>query len=154
MSNQSNGRPNGGYLFPNKKDPNLDFRGKLNVDGVDHVITGAYLERDGETVISLAVENVTSHGFLAPNQQKTADKHPDVRGRLTVSGKEFAVSGWNKPREEGVMISFALTDPANIPRRDNDQAQKPEPSRAEAPKSDASGGGLDSMGDIFDGLPG
>ena len=149
MSNQSRGRPNGGYLFPNKKDPQLDFRGKLNVDGTDYVLTGAYLERDGDTVISLALEGVVSHGFLA-NNTKTKETQPDFRGTLTVSEKEVRLSGWNKPKENETMISLAVSDMAayneNAPKTD-----KPSSAPSSAPAASSS---LDDMGDIFSGLPG
>lgn len=54
---ESTGRPNQGYLFPNKKahDRQPDFRGRVNVAGTDYLLSGWVRPKDGEEMISLSV---------------------------------------------------------------------------------------------------
>lgn len=39
-------------------------------------------------------------GFLMQNV-KANDKQPDVRGTITIDGKEYELSGWNKTSRNG-----------------------------------------------------
>lgn len=54
---ESTGRPNQGYLFPNKKahDRQPDFRGRVNVNGTEYLLSGWVRPKDGEEMISLSV---------------------------------------------------------------------------------------------------
>lgn len=57
MSEQNRSRSNQGYLYPNKRtsDKQPDYRGKLNVNGSDFLVSGWIREKDGEKMISLAL---------------------------------------------------------------------------------------------------
>jgi hypothetical protein len=61
-----------------------------------------------------------NRGYLAPNK-KGRDTHPDWRGRLTIEGKEYLLSGWfkdvTKDGQTVQIISFEATDPATLPPR-------------------------------------
>lgn len=56
MSESSN-RQNQGYLFPNKKahDRQPDFRGRVNVNGEEFLLSGWIRPKDGEEMISISV---------------------------------------------------------------------------------------------------
>lgn len=53
--------------------------------------------------------NKPNVGYLFPNEKKN-DKSPDWRGKLTVDGKEFWVSGWNKAKDSKQMITVTITE--------------------------------------------
>lgn len=40
-------------------------------------------------------------GFLARNDKKESDKHPDFRGSITVDGAEYWLSGWVRQGKPG-----------------------------------------------------
>lgn len=68
---ESPGRPNQGYLFPNKKahDRQPDFRGRVNVGGTDYLLSGWLRPKDGEDMISLSVTDpatLPARGGSAP----------------------------------------------------------------------------------------
>ncbi|CAB4197141.1 hypothetical protein UFOVP1304_15 [uncultured Caudovirales phage] len=48
----------------------------------------------------MAYDNSNS-GFLARNDKKQSDKHPDFRGAATVAGTEYWLSGWVKEGKPG-----------------------------------------------------
>lgn len=100
-----------------------------------------------------------NQGYLYPNEQRANDRQPHFRGKLTVNGKEFLVSGWNRDKDGQTMISLSVTDPATMPPRQGGgqggnqgggQGGGQGSRGASAPAPSASGG----LGDIFDGLPG
>lgn len=89
-------------------------------------------------------------GYLFPNK-KAHDAQPDFRGKLTVDGKEWLVSGWEREKDGERMISLAVTDPSALPpRKAPPSGQGAAPAPASAPAPAAQGGGL---GSIFDDLP-
>jgi len=48
-------------------------------------------------------------GILFPNDRKSTEKQPDLKGSVTVNGQEFYVSGWKKQGARGEFVSLALT---------------------------------------------
>ncbi len=48
-------------------------------------------------------------GYLFPNEKKN-EKSPDWRGKLSVDGREFWVSGWKKTKDSKEMITVSLTE--------------------------------------------
>lgn len=63
-------------------------------------------------------------GYLFPNK-KTNDRQPDFRGKFTINGKEYLLSGWSRAKDGDNMITIQATDPATLP-----------------PKTGGSGGGF------------
>lgn len=61
-------------------------------------------------------------GYLFRNADKRTEKQPDFRGKMTVGGKEWLVSGWTRMKDGSEMISISLTDPATLPPRENGAA--------------------------------
>lgn len=57
-------------------------------------------------------------GYLFKNADKRAEKQPDYRGKMNISGKEWLLSGWIRTKDGEEMISISLTDPATLPQRD------------------------------------
>lgn len=108
-------------------------------------------------------------GYLFPNEAKRTDAQPDYRGKITMDGKEFLLSGWKKDKDGREMITISATDPATLPSRPSQsgapaassQRSNPAPQRQGPPSppaggqsSNQSGGSLDQgFGDIFDNLP-
>ena len=105
-------------------------------------------------------------GYLFPNKNKSNEKQPDYRGKLTKDGKEWLVSGWKKMKDGDEMISISLTDPDSIPQRPGAAggyqapAQKPAGAASpftapQAPQQSPQGGGCSDLDDIeglFDGF--
>lgn len=103
-------------------------------------------------------------GYLFKNANKNSEKQPDFRGKVTVNGKEFLVSGWSRVKDGEDMISISLTDPASLPPRDGAarpaQASSsggsfnraPAPAPASAPKSFQPQGQTTQQGGIDDDL--
>lgn len=91
----------------------------------------------------------TNQGYLFPNN-KTNDRQPDYRGKLSVEGKEFLVSGWLREKDGEKMISLSLTDPATLPTSQKGGGG----SRGDGGGSSSSGASDTGLGDIFEGLPG
>lgn len=95
-----------------------------------------------------------NRGYLFPNTNKTNPSQPDFRGKLTVNGEEFALSGWNRDKDtpEGkvVMISVEATPASELPTRQGGAA----PAAAGAPASRApapaaAAGAADPDGAVF-----
>lgn len=91
----------------------------------------------------------TNQGYLYPNN-KSNDRQPDYRGKLSVEGKDFLVSGWIREKDGEKMISLALTDPATVPASQGG-GQKPSGASGSGGSQSSGDSGL---GDIFEGLPG
>jgi hypothetical protein len=46
-------------------------------------------------------------GSLSLNTKKEKDTHPDYKGKITVDGKTYWLSGWSKTNDSGDWISLA-----------------------------------------------
>lgn len=62
MSDSNNSRQNQGYLYPNERanDRQPNFRGKLNIDGKEWLVSGWTREKEGKEMISLALTDPAS----------------------------------------------------------------------------------------------
>ena len=40
-------------------------------------------------------------GTLRPNQQKTSDKHPALKGHCNINGTEYWIAAWSNTSEDG-----------------------------------------------------
>ncbi len=58
-------------------------------------------------------------GYLYINKQKTAEKQPDWRGKVTINGVEYLISGWERMQNGDKMISLKVTDPKDLPAAGN-----------------------------------
>ena len=58
-------------------------------------------------------------GVLFPNDKKTNDSHPNMKGSIMVAGVEYWISGWAKQGKNGKFVGLAVMpkDTANIPAK-------------------------------------
>ena len=61
-------------------------------------------------------------GSIAKNDRKEKDSHPDIKGKATVNGVDYWVSGWLKENDRGKWYSLSFT-PKDAP------AEQPQPAR-------------------------
>lgn len=52
-------------------------------------------------------------GYLFVNKKKTG-KQPDYRGKITIEGKEYWLSGWESEKDGEKMWSLSATDPSTV----------------------------------------
>lgn len=50
-------------------------------------------------------------GFLTENKFKTGEKHPDVKGKINVNGKDYEIAGWQKTNDRGSYYSLKVSEP-------------------------------------------
>lgn len=80
----------------------------------------------------MAYDNNNS-GFLARNDNRSSEKHPEFKGAATVGGAEYWVSGWVRQGKPGskmagknfFSLSFTPKEERPAPR------QKPQPQKDE-----------------------
>lgn len=65
-------------------------------------------------------------GSLSKNERKEKETHPDVKGKATINGVEYWISGWTKENDNGKWLSLSFE-----PKED-----KPEPKRAASKEAD------------------
>jgi hypothetical protein len=47
-------------------------------------------------------------GSLSKNQRKEKETHPDYKGKATIGGIEYWISGWKKENDSGPWLSLAF----------------------------------------------
>ena len=52
-------------------------------------------------------------GRLGPNKNKTSDKHPNLKGSITIEGREYWLSGWVNHNDDGTKW-ISLTAEAKV----------------------------------------
>lgn len=52
--------------------------------------------------------NKDNSGSLSRNQRKEKDSHPDMKGKATIAGVEYWISGWTKENEKGKWLSLSF----------------------------------------------
>lgn len=58
-----------------------------------------------------------SGGYLIQNEKQN-DRQPDLKGKVTIDGKEWLLSVWSKGQKDGKdFYSVSATDPATMPKR-------------------------------------
>jgi hypothetical protein len=72
-------------------------------------------------------------GSLAKNDRKEKDSHPDIKGKATIDGREYWISGWMKENDRGKWYSLSF-QPKDAP---------PEPARGGGAKPGKAAAGLD-----------
>lgn len=77
----------------------------------------------------------TNRGVLFKNEDKKSDKHPDYSGRLNVDGVEYFFDGWRKTSESGRQFLSV-----SVKRKQQRQAEEPQPSKAQRAKAFQAGG--------------
>lgn len=57
-------------------------------------------------------------GSLSLNAKKEKDTHPDYKGKITIEGKTYWLSGWSKTNDSGDWISLSakLADGTSAPK--------------------------------------
>jgi hypothetical protein len=58
-------------------------------------------------------------GSFSANKRKEKDTHPDIKGKATISGVDYWISGWKKENDNGIWYSLAFEPkdaPAEQPR--------------------------------------
>jgi uncharacterized protein (DUF736 family) len=50
-------------------------------------------------------------GFLSKNKYKKEEKHPDIKGKINVGGKDYDLAGWEKTNDNGKYYSLKLSEP-------------------------------------------
>lgn len=53
----------------------------------------------------------TNRGVLSKNKNKTEDKHPDIKGKINVEGKDYDLAGWSKTNDKGTYYSLKISIP-------------------------------------------
>jgi hypothetical protein len=48
-------------------------------------------------------------GSLSKNDRKEKDSHPDIKGKATIGGVEYWISGWRKENDRGAWYSLSFT---------------------------------------------
>jgi uncharacterized protein (DUF736 family) len=51
----------------------------------------------------------TNRGVLFKNDKKTADNHPDYKGKINTGGEDFWLSAWIKDGDKGKYMSLSVT---------------------------------------------
>lgn len=110
----------------------------------------------------------SNRGYIAPNQ-KSNDRQPDWRGKATLDGKLWLVSGWFKnvtdnKGQTAQIVSLEYTDPDTLPPKPDQgsgqtyqaQSSSGAPSNSAAPSGQQTGsaggdGGAGVFDDIFGG---
>jgi len=80
----------------------------------------------------MAYEPRDGDGSLFPNDYKTTDKHPDMRGSLKLGGVEYQISAWEKQGQRGQFLSLRVE-----PKRDRQQQQQQPPKQQQRPEPGA-----------------
>ena len=110
-----------------------------------------------------------SRGYLIQNEKKH-DRQPDLRGKVTIEGKEWNLAVWAKGQKDGKdFFSIEASDPALAPNRaqagqspgqsgpsgsqGQGSNQSYRPSQPSAPSHDGGGKVDEGFGSVFDGLP-
>lgn len=47
-------------------------------------------------------------GSMSKNKRKEKDNHPDLKGKATIAGVEYWISGWKKDGDDGPWLSLAF----------------------------------------------
>ena len=66
-------------------------------------------------------------GSFSANKRKEKETHPDIKGKATVGGTEYWISGWKKTNDNGIWYSLSF-DPKDAPaEQPAPRATKPAP---------------------------
>jgi hypothetical protein len=82
-------------------------------------------------------------GSIAKNDRKEQPNHPDIKGKATVGGVEYWVSGWLKENDRGKWYSLSFTPIVLIGGRSGDDDAPAEPARGGGTKPGKAPAALD-----------
>lgn len=54
--------------------------------------------------------NKDNSGSISKNDRKEKDTHPDLKGKCTIGGKKYWISGWKKTNDSGPWVSLAFEE--------------------------------------------
>ena len=69
----------------------------------------------------MSYEHKANTGSLFPNK-KTADNHPDYKGKIKVGDVEYDLAGWIKKTDNGQFLSLKISTPYKKEETMNEQA--------------------------------
>lgn len=65
------------------------------------------------------MEKKNNNGALFKNQ-KTKETQPDLKGNITIDGKEYQLSAWKRTSAKGVSyLSLQISDSKSEPKKEN-----------------------------------
>ena len=47
-------------------------------------------------------------GSFSANKRKEKDTHPDIKGKATIGGVDYWISGWKKQNDNGIWYSLSF----------------------------------------------
>jgi hypothetical protein len=47
-------------------------------------------------------------GSFSANKRKEKETHPDIKGKATIDGRDYWISGWRKESADGIWYSLAF----------------------------------------------
>ena len=66
------------------------------------------------------METKANTGAIFKNDKKTAENHPDYKGKINVEGKDFDVALWLKESKAGMKyFSVSISEPYVAPQQTN-----------------------------------
>jgi hypothetical protein len=54
--------------------------------------------------------NKDNSGSISRNDRKEKETHPDLKGKCTIGGKKYWISGWKKTNDSGPWVSLAFEE--------------------------------------------
>jgi hypothetical protein len=107
--------PNSGTISKSREGVNArkEYSGKININGNDYWIAANKNHKDESWWYSIDLEHTVSKeqiaraGSLGPNRNKQEDRHPDLKGSLTIAGQKWWLSGWIKEGKFGKFASIS-----------------------------------------------
>jgi hypothetical protein len=64
----------------------------------------------------MAYDN-TNSGFIGKNQNKTEEKHPDLKGSINIEGVEYWLSAWKNSKGYGMKFTKKDDKPQQAPQQ-------------------------------------
>jgi hypothetical protein len=89
----------------------------------------------------MAYDN-TNKGFIAKNDKKEKDTHPDIKGSINVDGTDYWVSGWLKEKDGRKFYSLSVSPKDSTPT-----------SFKQVAKAQPKGSGFDDIDNDLDSVP-
>ena len=70
----------------------------------------------------MTFEHKEGQGSLFKNDYKKSDSHPDYKGTIKLSGKDYDIAAWVKDGKKGKFFSLKVSEPWKKGYPDIDQA--------------------------------
>lgn len=72
-------------------------------------------------------------GSFSANKRKEKETHPDIRGKATIEGRDYWISGWRKDSADGIWYSLSFQPKEAQPETRGGGGTKPAPIDDEIP---------------------